>query len=82
MSRYGADCNQPVPPGHRATGVTKGMVTKAVPPGHHAAGVGAGDAPRVELALPVRPSDPTLKQWANSLPGPVTFEGTWSSEVY
>ena len=37
---------------------------------------GANDAPRVEVALPAEPSDPTLKTWIKQMPGPVRFDGT------
>lgn len=38
-------------------------------------GSGLGDAPRVEVALPLDPSDPMLRDWVKQTPGPVVFDG-------
>ena len=72
----GPDCNQPINrPG--AAGLRHGRGR-----------VGLGDAPRVEVALPADPSDPTLRTWVKQMPGPVRFDGApcsfpghvWKSE--
>merc|ERR1712194_341446 len=49
----------------------------------------SNDAPRVEPATPKDPSDPMLREWVKTQPGPVKFEGTpcsfpgrvWKSKV-
>ena len=51
--------------------------------------VGLGDAPRVEPATPADPSDPLLREWVKTQPGPVVFDGVpcsfpgrvWKSKV-
>ena len=72
----GPDCAIPVPP-HK------------LPPPPPPAVVVVGDAARVEPATPADPSDPLLREWLKTQPGPVVFDGVpcsfpgrvWKSQV-
>ena len=71
---YGPDCASPLPP-------------PKPPPSPPT--VGLGDAARVEPATPADPSDPLLREWVKTQPGPVVFDGVpcsfpgrvWKSQV-
>jgi hypothetical protein len=79
---YGPDCAEGLKPPPPAAAAVAAAAAAAV-------GLRLGDAPRVEPATPADPTDPLLREWVKTQPGPVTFEGipcsfpgrVWKSKV-